>query len=114
MPRMNGLTDTLKDQPKKFASTQKDQKNLDNVLQTLLEITGGKDFQIHDKTIQNVFISCRFLGSGDLLSSQVIFSFLYFGIILKSLHAQFQWILFSKFIKDILYRYSNHFRYVGT
>lgn len=45
------------------------------ILQTILQITEGKDFHLQDRTIQNVFVSCRFLGTGDLLTSQVCISF---------------------------------------
>ena len=41
------------------------------VLQSILIISDGKDFSLKDSSIRNLFISCRFMGSGALLTSQI-------------------------------------------
>ena len=41
------------------------------ILQSLLVISEGRDFSIRDTSIRNLFVSCRFLGSGSLLTSQI-------------------------------------------
>ena len=42
-----------------------------SVLQSLLTISEGKDFSFRDSSIRNLFVSCRFMGSGALLTSQI-------------------------------------------
>ena len=44
------------------------------ILQSLLVISEGRDFTVRDPSIRNLFVSCRFLGSGSLLTSQICWS----------------------------------------
>lgn len=41
------------------------------VLLSLLLISDGRDFLVRDPSVRNLFVSCRFLGSGSLLTSEI-------------------------------------------
>jgi len=41
------------------------------ILVSLLLISEGRDFLVRDTSIRNLFVSCRFINSGSLLTSQI-------------------------------------------